>query len=320
MTDAEIQLPIQLQQEPQIADRACTPADPLIVFGYACLRREFQALLSHRPQPDSTPSADDIHRMRIAARRLRVGLRLFTDLLPGETAVTLSDELRWFARALGEVRDLDVYTQNLHVYAKGIDADAAADVERFEGHLQHERAARRATLATLFAGQRYETLLTSFSEFVADAPSPGALRRWQSLRIADAAQEHLRASLKRVRKHGDRITIDTQDERLHQLRIRAKRLRYALEFFAETYPALDRLASAAKRLQDVLGEHQDACTANNRLSEYLSTQDGVDSRALARLLQGQQQQAAHARRLFGAEWRRFKKNVSQTQLRAEIAA
>jgi CHAD domain-containing protein len=205
------------------------------------------------------------------------------------------------------------------VYVQGIGASAAPDIERFEHHLQQECSARRAALTTLFKGERYEALLASFTEFLADAPSPGALRRWRSLHIADAAQEYLLASLKRVRKQGERITSDTHAQRLHRLRIRAKRLRYALEFFADVYPGLDKLASAAKGLQDVLGQHQDACTASNRLSEYLQPQVNAESSALTSLLHGQQQQAARARREFGAEWRKFKKSVSPGQLRALLA-
>src|SRR3970040_1177120 len=92
MTDAEARQLFQPQRDLSPSDRASDKSDPMIVFAYACLRGEFASLLQHRPSPDEVPSPDDIHRMRIAARRLRVALRLFKDILRGEAA-QLAEEL-----------------------------------------------------------------------------------------------------------------------------------------------------------------------------------------------------------------------------------
>ena len=73
------------------------PSDPMIVFAYDCLRREFKELASRRPVEGKPPSIDDVHRMRIAMRRLRVALRLFRrmscigDTAESSTSITRFD-------------------------------------------------------------------------------------------------------------------------------------------------------------------------------------------------------------------------------------
>ena len=319
MTDAEAQ-PTQPQHELSSTDPVSAATDPMIVFAYSCLRREFRSLLSHRPSHDTIPSPDEIHRTRIAARRLRVALRSFKDLLPGDVAVTLKGELRWFARALGKVRDLDVYAENFRVYLQAIPEEQRQELAAFEQHLQHARGEARSHLASLFSDRRYEALLASFHTFLANAPSAGALRRWRSFRICDGARTYLETSVKDVLKRGDKIAPDAPAKRLHRLRIKAKRLRYELEFFGEIYPSLESSAKAAKRLQDVLGEYQDACTASHRLHEYLDEHGGEARTALEGLLRSEQRKAADARRQFAAEWRRFTKSISLSELRTLLAA
>lgn len=131
-------------------------------------------------------------------------------------------------------------------------------------------------------------------------------------------------SRRRVLRAGRKIDADSAPEKLHRLRIRAKRLRYELEFFAAVFAELERAAKATKRLQDVLGEHQDACTACERLRDYLRGDDsrrfetatsGGNAAALERLLATQEQEAAAARARFAAEWRRFERAVRKVKLK-----
>ena len=76
----------------------------------------------------------------------------------------------------------------------------------------------------------------------------------------------LRPYLRAVRRQGDAIAVDSPASAYHALRIRGKRLRYALECMSDEYGrAAKRLARALRRLQEVLGAHQDAAVAIGRL-------------------------------------------------------
>ena len=120
-------------------------------------------------------------------------------------------------------------------------------------------------------------------------------------------------------KLGRKVDAETPAERLHRLRIRAKRLRYEFEFFREVYPSLDRAVRATKHLQDVLGEHQDACTAAASLREYArsvrrSGRSQTLPPAVGLLLQHEQRKADAMRLAFAGEWQRFERIMNRTRL------
>jgi CHAD domain-containing protein len=297
--------------------------DPMIVFAYACLRHEFGALLAQQPTNGAVPDAEAIHRMRIATRRLRVGLRTFANMLPPDRTQEFGTEFRWFAQTLGEVRDLDVYAENFREYAKLVPPEQQPELGGYELHLRRARTEARNELENLFGDPRVAQLLDGFRAFLEGAPSAPALRRWRSFRVGDGASKYVRKSTKRVLRGGRKIEADTEPEKLHRLRIRAKRLRYELEFFAEAFPALAKAVKATKHLQEVLGEHQDACTASARLRDYAREHEPKRLHpraatraptALERLLATQEHRAADARARFASEWQRFERAIGRVKL------
>ena len=296
------------------------PSDPMIVFAYACLRHQFEELEARRPSGSEPPDPENVHQMRIAARRLRVALKMFRRMLPDEAGERFNREFQWFARSLGELRDLDVQAENFRAYQQTVGAEQLQELGGYELHLRRARAEARESLSAVFAAPRYAKLVASFATLLEGAPTPAAQRRWRSYKIADGLKKILRKSQRRVLKLGRKIGSDTPAERLHRLRIRAKRLRYEFEFFRDIYPSLDKAVKATKHLQDVLGEHQDACTAAARLADYARSvrRRGARSHAVPAafglLVQAEQQKATAMRLAFAAEWQRFERIMGRTRL------
>src|SRR5262249_52794381 len=194
-------------------------------------------------------------------------------------------------------------------------ADALAQLGGYELHLRRERADAREKMSERFGDERYDELLAGFAALLENAPSAGAERRWRSFKVSDGVDKYLKKSLKRVLKLGHKVGAEAHDKELHRLRIRAKRLRYELEFFAPAYKSLDKAAAEAKVLQDLLGQHQDACTAAGRLADYARALrkhgGGPMPTALSRLAESEQQRARAVGRAFPAEWRRFERSVAR---------
>jgi len=291
----------------------------MILLAYRCLTRNFADLVAHRPRDGLAPRPDDIHQMRIATRRLRVGLRLFAHMLPPRPAHRLRRELRWLAQALGHVRDLDVQIGDLRRYMREPPADEAGDLDAYELALRRDRQSERSELTALLDGERYGAIVETLSGVLEGGVSAAALRRWQSFRISDGAKSHLKKARKRVLKLGKKLQADASADDLHRLRIRAKRLRYELEFFEPVYPELGSAVKAAKMLQDVLGEHQDADTAVRRLGAYTRQQRRLGyfratPRPLAAWRTAQKQRSAAARESFPTEWRHFVATLKSSPL------
>jgi CHAD domain-containing protein len=90
------------------------------------------------------------------------------------------------------------------------------------------------------------------------------------------APELIAEQLRRVRKAGRRVRPSSPAAAYHRLRRRCKQLRYALEFFADVYPDAGRpLVRRLIAVQDILGRHQDAEVATERL-RHLAREHGAE--------------------------------------------
>ena len=101
-------------------------------------------------------------------------------------------------------------------------------------------------------------------------PLPGRSATEQQPGMADLIRAEYRKLRRAVRQAGRAPA----DEVLHGLRIRGKRLRYTAELVEPsvpppTAPSVRALIKSATRFQEVLGDHQDACVAAQRIEELL---------------------------------------------------
>ena len=219
---------------------------------FAILRRHFASMLAHEPAVRLGEDPEELHDMRVATRRLRAALKLYKETLP-KRAERYERDLRFFAGALGDVRDLDVHLERLAGEASG---NGEILNEVFVALEERRTEARRRMLEALDSN-RYERFVASFS---------GTLRRGRSPSptgpILEAAPDLVRRRYKKVRKDARTLTGDSPPEDFHDLRKKGKRLRYALEPLQVLYgkPA-EGLVELLKAVQDNLGDHQDLIVA-----------------------------------------------------------
>ena len=280
------------------------------MFAHETLRREATTLAASKPAVEHSPTPDEIHRLRVAARRLRVALRLFGRMLPSKDVAHFRAELRWFASSLGDVRDLDVYSESFKAYVQTLPPDERGGLSAYQLYLRRERGEARKRAAAACASARAASLFTSLERFVARGPSAAALRRWASLTVRDAVRQGIRRGAARVRSLGNGLLERATPAQLHELRIKTKRLRYELEFFAGAYPVLKQPAKECKTLQDLLGTHQDVYAAIARLRRYAALlrkqgADGALPPALTQLRRSQLALAREVRRSFRERWPSF---------------
>jgi inorganic triphosphatase YgiF len=210
---------------------------------------------------------EGVHQMRVGARRLRSALRLFDEWLPPRVARSLSDELRWLARELGQARDLDVFLdETLGPILAGRPEDAGLAALR-EAALATRSDAYGAVRAAL-RSQRYALLVLRLGRFVEGIP----LRRPGAPPLQGRAQPELRRLLEhlagRVRNLGKRLEqLSAQD--LHRLRIRTKRLRYASDLLGPLFGGKEpaRTARRLAELQDALGHLNDLVNAEALITQ-----------------------------------------------------
>lgn len=246
---------------------------------------------------------DSVHQMRVGARRLRSGLRVFRPLLDPDWANALRDELAWVASSLGRLRESEVLLQRL---ADHLPDDAEAARSLLHKELSDRMAVARSHAADMLDSDRY---LALHDALVAASTSPATTNDAEQP-AREVLPPLVGKAWKRLAKRAERLLADEKamptgapDEEWHATRIAAKRARYAAEAVA---PVLGSDAAAfakqASRVTEVLGEHQDAAQAADLSGELAGEADPAAAFALGVLHSTEREFVGTSRREFAALW------------------
>jgi CHAD domain-containing protein len=302
----------RLLSTPQVADPShfvprgnVAAGDTLLVAVRRVLSGQLRRLRKHDPGTRAGTDPEELHDMRVATRRMRAAVRTYSPALPRTLHETLAKDLRWLGRRLGSVRDLDVLTERF--VELGVDP-------HFLEHLRRRRAAARERMLPALRSRRYLRLLSNL-----DALSRG----WSVEPLPEAAFHPVgRHVAREARKARDRLVRQGQaamerpaSELLHETRIRAKRLRYLLEFHQQLGGSGARsLIRRLKAIQDHLGAHQDAVVAREEIQAFLGKHGDVlppEAHASAeRCLLRLGNEAASLRRRWKGRWLRLRAALS----------
>lgn len=201
---------------------------------------EVQAVLA---APEGTPRA--VHSRRVALRRLRTALEVFGPVLP-KRAKRVRRDLKGVFAAFGPRRDADVALEALRALEPRLAGPDAAGFRSLVAAVEADAATVVALDAAAAERAREEALAVA-----------ARVRNGNGTAAAEALRTVARRRAKPVLgRLGD---FDPGDANAaHDLRLAAKRLRYALEAAAPGLgTAAKRGATAARDLQDVLGELHD---------------------------------------------------------------
>jgi len=257
----------------------------------ALLRVQLTEILRHDPGTRLGTDPESLHDMRVAVRRSRALLRAGRRLIASDTT-GLNDELQWLGTVLGAVRDLDVLLERLHEEAAGLGGDDTKAAEQLLRALERERRRDRTALLRALGSARYLKLLDRFQAEL-DTLEPSG---------DDVSLDALaRRELKKLRGAVRELPEEPHDDELHRVRKLGKRARYAAELAGHA-----AVVRRAKALQDVLGEHQDAVVAEERLRTLAAEATPAQALAAGRLVDRERIRRAETRAAWPAVWRKLK--------------
>jgi len=260
------------------------------------LEKQLRSLESSEKGVLDGADVEDLHHFRVATRRSRALIRASRPLIRDQLS-GLDRELRWLGGASGPVRDLDVLIDHLRSVVDELDPDQAGG-ETIISSLERERLQQREKLVKAVASERYRELLARFREAL------------PSLKAADDQVElgHLAEDeLKRLRSAYDELEPDSPDDELHAVRIKAKHARYSAELAAQTGDdALTGLAESLRDLQDLIGTHQDAVVAEERVRALSDDDSRV---AVGRIVELERQRRRRARVELPTAWKRVDRSA-----------
>ena len=289
-------------------DPAMSCADAFRVIAHNGLRQ----LAANEPAVrEGRPEA--LHQMRVGLRRVRAAMSLFRNIVADSESGRIRQGLKWLAGTLGPARDLDVFMADVLVPLRDEHPDHPG-----LGDICHDIEVRRlrayADAVAACCSDRYQTVLLDTMEWVESGPwrtgDDALLRTRREQPITTLAADELSRRRRKIMKAGKNLRDCSAEER-HELRIRGKKLRYAVEFFADAFPGKrntrrhDAVLAALKDLQQALGGLNDIAT-REQLAEKIAAEGRGDEQAArkrafaAGMIVGRQH-ARHAALLEAAE-------------------
>src|SRR6266851_2551483 len=202
-----------------------------------------------------------LHDLRVAVRRTRSAIKLLGEVLPADLARKYSAEFKWLGDLTTPTRDLDVHLLGFGPMTEDLIAASPADLEPLRAFLVRRRAREFRRLARALRGPRFRAITDDWRKALLEVRDAGAPKRRRREPVAvELAISTTGRAFRRIVAHGGAITPASAPESLHDLRKRAKELRYLLEFFAPLHDpvAYRKVVSDLKQLQDCLGEFQDS--------------------------------------------------------------
>ena len=321
---------------PDLGSTEISPTSTMGEVAFAVLRRQLAVVRAKEPGTRLGEDPEELHDIRVATRRLRAALSLFDGVLPVR-AQAFREELGWLARLLGAVRDLDVQLLGLAEIASSDFTDGYLGPVA-HGHdpladlvalLEREREAARAAMLSGLDSVRWDRLAKGLTAMAQQGPARRflATREPAVLGLPDLVvgrHDKVVKAAKRAKSSG--VASD-----FHALRIRCKRLRYALEFSSDVYGGrTSRYVRAVAALQDELGAMQDAEVASQQLAELAMGDTSLPAatifvmgglaerhrREVGRLLKRLPAQLPRTR---GRAWRELRELMERRRAEAEAA-
>jgi CHAD domain-containing protein len=320
--------PIQIAPKPAIellSAPGLDPDDPMSEAGRKIFRFHYRRMLYNEPGTRLGEDIEALHDMRVATRRMRSAFRVFGNYYQPKAVAPYVKGLKRTGRALGPVRDLDVFRAKIQAYVSTLPELEQGSMDGFLALLGRRHEVARERMLTYLDDIKYHRFVERFGEFV---ETEGMGSRSVELnggephpyRVRHVAPVAVYERLAAVRAYDEWVTIPNPPlERLHALRIACKRLRYTLEFFREVLgPNTSAVVKEIVTMQDHLGTLQDIVVARRILGETLergtwgdeevggsSTKVDVDRAGVEHYLAAKEAEMQHLLEAFPEAWQRI---------------
>src|SRR3974390_582027 len=230
-----------------------------------------------------------VHQMRVGMRRLRAAISVFSDIVRDDQVDQIKDRLKYYAAELAPARDLEVMIVDVlrpfrrrHPEDKGFAALIGSYTRRRTK--AYERAIQAIT-SDEFHKFTIECAAWIEAGHWTDNNGP-ANNKGLAGSINVSAAHQIARRRKRLLRRG-RHLVDLKPHDVHQLRIEAKKLRYATEFFESLHSEgkagkrSRRFASAMHKLQEALGAYNDMVVRRTLFTELTAGPQAKKNPAIA---------------------------------------
>jgi len=219
---------------------------------------------------------ESLHDMRVATRRLRAALTIFTPYFPPKSIKRLQKGMKSCGRSLGCVRDLDVFMEKARKDLLNIKELTTAEHQPLIDMWSDDHTQARKDLLTYLDSDEYQLFLQQVS-LILESPITLTKKKSDDLnqpkhqRVIECVPLLLYQRFTDVRLFAPLIEKASY-EQMHDLRRAFKMFRYTVEFFQEVLGTGAKvIIEECKKIQDHLGDLNDAHNACIIIERYKKT-------------------------------------------------
>lgn len=296
---------------PSLRERAAAPVLPSMSIGQAALQAlqgQLADWSAHEPGARLGEDPEELHALRIAGRRMDAVLTVFALYLPSGLG-PIRRKLKRLLATLGKVRDLDLLLAEIDSFGGRLTESQRAALEPLARYGRADRARARARMLRALGARTTRNSLDRLSRVAAQTPPAAAASRGAA-RLTAVFPDLIHTRYRKLRKRAHRLQPGSPMNDYHALRVRTKKLRYALEVCASVYgrPA-EQILEALRRLQSRLGDQQDASVITSGLMRLATHPPaGIPAETvflMGRLAERHSLEAARMGRRVEKSWRKL---------------
>jgi CHAD domain-containing protein len=277
-----------------------------IAFGVESVTFNRDAAASGEPEP--------LHQLRVASRRLRASIELFSGVIYAGQLRIYKRDIPWIAGQAGTVRECDVTAAIIKERAAKIEPELRESITPMIAALEDRRQSQHEVLYEMLDSKRFRSLVAKVSK-------PAIKKVGGARTLGAAAGQLIRTIARSAMRFGGELDTQAPPATFHKLRVRIKRLRYALEMFKTLGGKRHKRALARlEELQESLGQYHDVTVASEWLHQYAETSGAPPKTILAAgaLIQLLARREAKLRRRCVKAWRRFERSETLRDTLDEI--
>ena len=281
--------------------------DPAIEALRAIIAETLGHLLANQPAAFAG-DPEGVHQVRVAVRRIRSALELFSPHLESHAKSLFEGELRRAGQTIGEARDWDVFCDE--IMAKVCETPEPRKFgEMMKGPAEARRVAAHQACVRQLQDPSFRALVLGLAAWTEEGREDSGQVGDRGLKraIGDIAGNLLDRLDAKATKRGRAVRPHALPAELHPLRKSLKKLRYSVEFLESIYPPkkTKRFLRHLKKLQEALGELNDAAMAT-RLAERLAADKHLElAPSVAANSLGQERAAQDAMKALAKKWQAY---------------
>ena len=255
---------------------------------------------------------EDLHQFRVVLRKIRAILKLFSFAFKDEFVIPLEKKLSQIMKVSNKARDIDVYLAKLPLYQQSLPISLQKSLIILQEYLKKEQIKAKIELQEFLKDAFYCHTMQELKEF-AQNKSSFAFKDGFSKPIIIEAKELLISHFQKFVNNAKKLEQKSPSKKYHKVRIKAKELRYSLDFFSKVLDnkSYQKVENRLRKIQNILGDFHDLSVEQKQLEEFLHIEmlhNKKLKKALHFLIKNMKKEQKQKKKKFRKLFKRFKKS------------